>query len=237
MPDPAVHDSPPAVVRILGRTGYPEACQLQRALVERRQRGEIPDQLLLVEHPHVITLGRNARSENLLADEAQLRSAGISLFESDRGGDITYHGPGQVVGYPIFDLRLWRRDVGAFVRAIEQVMIGALQDFGIAAVRVKGCTGVWVEEPGCAPGPAKIGAIGLHLSRWVSSHGFALNVNTDMSYFQYIVPCGLTRPVTSMAQLGVRAGWDETGRRLADHFGRVFGREILLSEPALEMAI
>jgi lipoyl(octanoyl) transferase len=228
-------DAKPLVIRRFGCVGYASAFALQQQLVDQRKRGLIPDHLLLLEHLHVITLGRNGSMENLLAGEAELRAAGIDFFESDRGGDITYHGPGQVVGYPIMDLREWKRDVGAFVRTVEQVMIDALADFGVQAGRVKGCTGVWVEAE--AGPPRKIGAIGVHLSRWVSSHGFALNVNTDMTYFQYIVPCGLAKPVTSMAQLGVRAETGEVGRRLAFHFGRCFDREILITEPALEMAL
>jgi lipoyl(octanoyl) transferase len=208
--------------RELGRIGYGEAFLLQRRLVEERQRGLIPDQLLLLEHPHTITLGRNGRMENLLAGEEALRAAGIAFYPTDRGGDITYHGPGQVVGYPIVDLREWKRDVGAYVRAIEQILIDTLGDFGVAGGRLPGCTGVWVDG-------AKIGAIGVHISRWVTSHGFALNVDTDLSYFGYIVPCGLARPVTSMAQLGVRAGAPEVHTRLMSRFGRVFGREILQS--------
>ena len=146
----------------------------------------MPDQLVLVEHPHVITLGRNGHLENLLAGESVLDRAGIAFYPTDRGGDITYHGPGQLVGYPILDLREWKRDVGAYVRAIEQVLIDTLADFGIAAGRIPKLTGVWVDG-------RKIAAIGVHLSRWVTSHGFALNVHTDLSYFQYIVPCGLTQ--------------------------------------------
>src|SRR5690349_20469072 len=214
-------------LRELGRIDYVRAFDLQRGLVDQRKQGLIPDQLLLLEHPHTITLGRNGRMENLLASEAALRSAGICFHATDRGGDITYHGPGQVVGYPIIDLREWKRDVGAYVRAIEQVMIDALADFGIAAGRLPGATGAWVDGN-------KIGAIGVHISRWVTSHGFALNVNTDLSYFGYIVPCGLTKPVTSMAQLGVRAEAGEVNARLAGRFGRVFDREILQS--ALEKA-
>ncbi len=212
-------------VRELGRIGYAEAFAMQQGLVEQRKRGEIPDQLLLLEHPHTITLGRNGHMENLLASEPALRAAGISFHASDRGGDITYHGPGQLVGYPILDLRDWQRDVGAYVRAIEQVMIDTLADFGINAGRISGCSGVWVDGK-------KIGAIGVHISRWVTSHGFALNVATDLSYFGYIVPCGLTKPVTSMAQLGVRVNPAEVGAALAVKFGRVFDREIL--QPALE---
>ena len=208
-------------VRELGRLEYGAALEVQRRLVAARKEGAISDQLLLVEHPHVITLGRNGHLENLLAGEHLLARAGIAFYPTDRGGDITYHGPGQLVGYPILDLREWRRDVGAFVRAIEQAIIDTLADYGIAAGRIPKLTGVWVGE-------RKIAAIGVHLSRWVTSHGFALNVSTDLSYFQYIVPCGLTRPVTSMAQLGVRAGLDEVSRILAGHFGRVFECEMLL---------
>ena len=214
-------------VRELGRLDYGRAFELQQQLVEERKRGAIPDQFLLVEHPHTITLGRNGKMENLLASEPALRSAGITFHETDRGGDITYHGPGQAVGYPILDLREWKRDVGAYVRAIEQVMLDALLDYGIAADRLPGCTGAWVEG-------AKIGAIGVHISRWVTSHGFALNVDTDLSYFGYIVPCGLTKPVTSMAQLGARVSVAEVNARLIRRFGQVFDREIL--QPALERA-
>ena len=207
-------------VRELGRIGYGKAFDLQQRLVDQRKRGEIPDQLLLLEHPHSITLGRNGRLENLLGSEPALRSAGIAFYPTDRGGDITYHGPGQAVCYPILDLRDWKRDVGAYMRALEQVMIDALAYFGIAADRVPGCTGAWVNG-------AKIGAVGVHLSRWVTSHGFALNVDTDLSYFGYIVPCGLAKPITSMAQLGVRATLPEVNARLAPMFGRLFDREML----------
>jgi lipoyl(octanoyl) transferase len=213
-------------VRELGRMEYGAALGVQRRLVEARKQGEVPDQLLLVEHPHVITLGRNGHSENLLASQEVLARSGIAFYPTDRGGDITYHGPGQLVGYPIVDLREWRRDVGAFVRAIEQSIIDTLADYGIQAGRIPKLTGVWV-------GDRKIAAIGVHLSRWVSSHGFALNVHTDLSYFQYIVPCGLTKPVTSMAQLGVRATVEEAGQVLAGHFGRVFDCEMLREEGVL----
>ena len=214
-------------VRELGRIGYSQGFDIQQRLVEQRKQGVIPDQLLLLEHPHSITLGRNGRLENLLGSEPALRAAGIAFHESDRGGDITYHGPGQAVGYPILDLREWKRDVGAYVRAIEQVMIDALAGFGIAAGRLGGCTGAWVDGE-------KIGAIGVHISRWVTSHGFALNVSTDLSYFGYIVPCGLAKPVTSMSRLGVDATLPEVNAQLAEVFGRVFDRELL--EPAMEKA-
>ncbi len=206
-------------LRDLGGMGYSEAFALQQELVEKRQQGLIPDQLLIVEHPHVITLGRNGRVENLLAGPEVLRRAGISFHHTDRGGDITYHGPGQVVGYPIVDLREWRRDVAAYVRSVEQVLIGALAELGIRAERMAGATGVWVDGK-------KIAAIGVHISRWVTSHGFALNHATDLSYFQYIVPCGLSRPVTSMAELGCRAGRGEVVASLGRNFSRVFGRDM-----------
>jgi lipoyl(octanoyl) transferase len=199
--------------------GYGEAFALQQDLVEKRKQGLIPDQLLIVEHPHVITLGRNGRAENLLASPEVLRRAGIAFHQTDRGGDITYHGPGQVVGYPILDLREWRRDVAVYVRSLEQVLIDTLAEFHIQAGRLAGATGVWVEG-------RKIAAIGVHISRWVTSHGFALNHSTDLSYFQYIVPCGLAKPVTSMAELGCRAGRGEVAASLAGNFSRIFEREM-----------
>jgi lipoyl(octanoyl) transferase len=205
--------------RDVGRLGYGEAWELQRALVEQRKRGEIPDQFLIVEHPHTITLGRNGHMENLLAHEDVLRRAGIAFHHTNRGGDITYHGPGQIVGYPILELREWKRDVGAYVRAIEQVIIDTVGDFQIDAARSAGLTGVWV-------GDKKIAAIGVHISRWVTSHGFALNLNTDLSYFQYIVPCGLVKPVTSMAALGAGATRENVVERLVTRFGDVFEREM-----------
>jgi lipoyl(octanoyl) transferase len=206
-------------LRDLGRIDYATALGLQQQLVERRKRGEIPDQLLIVEHPHVITMGRNGHDENLLAQPEVLDRAGIEFHHADRGGDVTYHGPGQIVGYPIFDLREWNRDVGAYVRGIEQALIDALAEFGIKARRVEGATGVWTEL-------GKIAAVGVHISRWVTSHGFALNVDTDLSYFRYIVPCGLTMPVTSMRALGCGAERAAVAAALARSFGRVFDRDM-----------
>ncbi|HLY20291.1 MAG TPA: lipoyl(octanoyl) transferase LipB [Bryobacteraceae bacterium] len=203
-----------------GSMEYGRAFEWQQQLVARRKTGEIPDQLVLLEHPHTITLGRNGHPENLLASREILARAGVAFHPTDRGGDITYHGPGQMVGYPIVDLREWKRDVGAYVRAIEQVLIDTLEDFGIHAGRIPRLTGVWVA--GC-----KIAAIGVHISRWVTSHGFALNVATDLRYFQYIVPCGLAKPVASMAQLGSNAAWEEVAERLAAHFGRIFERQMI----------
>ena len=202
-------------VHDLGRMGYTKALQLQHELMERLKRGEISDQLLFVEHPHVITMGRNGHAENLLVGPDLLGRAGIEFYETDRGGDVTYHGPGQVVGYPIFDLREWKRDVAAYMRAIEQAIVAALAEFAIDAGRVEGLTGVWVDG-------RKIAAIGVHISRWVTSHGFALNISTDLSYFRYIVPCGLTRPVTSMRELGSDASRQEVIGALAQSFGRTF---------------
>jgi lipoyl(octanoyl) transferase len=188
-----------------------------------RSEARSPTSSLLLEHPHTITMGRNGQTKNLLASDEVLSRAGIAFYPTDRGGDVTYHGPGQLVGYPIVDLREWKRDVGAYVYSIEQTIIDTLADFGIAAGRIPKLTGVWVDG-------RKIAAIGVHISRWVTSHGFALNVNTDLSYFQYIVPCGLTRPVTSMAQLGAGAALADVSRVLAGHFGRVFECEMLAGE-------
>lgn len=209
----------PCEFRDLGLIGYAEAFAIQKELEGRRKAAEIPDQLLVVEHPHTITLGRNGHLENLLASNEVLERAGISFHHTNRGGDITYHGPGQIVGYPILDLREWKRDVVAYVRAIEEVLIGALSDFGIAAGVSPGETGVWVNGK-------KVAAIGVHISRWVTSHGFALNHDTDLSYFHYIVPCGLTKPVTSMRELGVQVSRQQVTSSLARHFAERFQLEI-----------
>lgn len=211
-------------LRDLGRIGYSEALEWQHRFVEQRKQGLIPDQLLFVEHPHVITLGRNSHPENLLATREWYAQNGIELHETNRGGDVTYHGPGQLVGYPIVDLRDWKRDVVAYVRAVEQVIIDALSRFGIDGQRSAGATGVWV-------GDAKVCAIGVHISRWVTSHGFALNIDTDLRYFQYIVPCGLARPVTSVRALGCNASRQEIAAAVAEQFSNHFGCEVL--EPAL----
>lgn len=204
--------------RDLGRMRWAEAYALQQATVEQRKRQEIPDQLLLVEHPHVVTMGRNGHMENVLASEEILVRTGIDFHHTNRGGDVTYHGPGQLVGYPIMDLNDWKRDVHAYVRAVEQTIIDTIGVFGLRGERVAGATGVWVDG-------AKICAIGVHISRWVTSHGFALNVETDLQYFQYIIPCGLTLPVTSMRALGVGAGMDEVKQALRQQFAKVFGYE------------
>ena len=206
-------------LRDLGPMEWGEAFHLQQHLIAQRKAGEIPDQLLIVEHPHVVTVGRNGHESHVLASREVLDRAGIGFFETDRGGDVTYHGPGQIVGYPILDLREWKRDVHAYVRTLEQVLIDMLADFAIEANRIEGLTGVWVDG-------AKVAAIGVHLSRWITSHGFALNLDPDLTYFQYIVPCGLTKPVTSMERLGARASRAEVTRRIAVHFERLFDYQL-----------
>jgi lipoate-protein ligase B len=206
-------------VRDLGRMPYQDAFDLQRKLVEQRKQSMIPDQLLIVEHPHVITMGRNGHPENLLASPEVLERTGIQFHHTDRGGDVTYHGPGQLVGYPILDLREWKRDVAMYVRALEETLIQALREFGIDGERVAGATGVWA-------GGAKIAAIGVHISRWITSHGFALNLNPDLNYFRYIVPCGLTKPVTSLRALGVEASREQVVHSVVRSFGRVFARQM-----------
>ena len=187
----------PFEVRRLGMVPYGEALELQRTLVEARKADRIPDQLLLLQHPPVITLGarvRNDRSHVLASDEA-LDEAGVALFEAGRGGDVTYHGPGQLVGYPIIDLRPDRCDVHRYVRDLEDVMIAVAARFGVEAGRVAGLTGAWV-------GADKLAAIGVRISRWVTSHGFAFNVDTDLAHFGLIVPCGIAdRGVTSLGEL------------------------------------
>jgi lipoyl(octanoyl) transferase len=222
-PEAGVKETLRCELRDLGRMPYGEAFELQRALVERRKCGEIPDQFLIVEHPPVVTMGRNGHGENLLASPELLARAGVEFHHTDRGGDVTFHGPGQVVGYPIFDLREWKRDVVAYIRALEEVLIQALAEFGPRGSRLAGATGVWVWAPG---GPAKIAAIGVHISRWVTSHGFALNVDPELSFFRYIVPCGLTKPVTSMRELGLNVKREEVIAALARSFGRVFERTV-----------
>jgi lipoyl(octanoyl) transferase len=216
-------------VRDLGRLRYAEAFDLQQRFVAERKSGQIADQLLFVEHPHVVTLGRNGRTESLLASPEILERSGIEFHPTDRGGDVTYHGPGQIVCYPILDLRDWKRDVVAYVRAIEEVVIGTLGEFGIEGGRVTGASGVWVSD---GPTEAKVAAIGVHISRWVTSHGFALNLDTDLNYFRYIVPCGLTKPVTSMRALGCQAERSEVVASLTRQFGKIFGRSP--EEPAVQ---
>jgi lipoyl(octanoyl) transferase len=184
-------------VRRLGMVPYAVALELQKRLVEQRKAGEIPDQLLLLEHPPVITLGVKAKagSANVLATAEMLAAQGVGLFETGRGGDVTYHGPGQLVGYPIISLKPDRCDVHRYVRDLEEVLIRAAGTFGVTAGRSPGLTGIWV-------GSEKLAAIGVRIARWVTSHGFAFNVTTDLSHFNLIVPCGITdKGVTSLERL------------------------------------
>jgi lipoyl(octanoyl) transferase len=175
----------PMQVRRLGLISYGDALALQEQLVRQRRAGEIPDTLLLLEHPHVITLGSGSHDENVLVTPEERAARGIELFDTGRGGDVTYHGPGQLVGYPIFDLKPDRQDLHRYLRDIEEALIGVLADFGLRGGRNPGLTGVWVDD-------RKLGAIGVRVSSgWITSHGFALNVNTDLSFFGTIVPCGI----------------------------------------------
>ena len=208
-------------VEQLGLVDYPGALGLQQERVAGRKRGAITDTLLLLEHPHVYTLGRNAKREHLLASGERLRELQAQVFDTDRGGDITYHGPGQLVGYPVLDLTVHRRDLGWYMRSLEEVFIRAAADFGVRAGRLPGAAGVWV-------GNDKLVALGVHVSRWVTSHGFAFNVNTDLSYFDAIVPCGLRgRGVTSLARLlGRPVAMDSVSERVIEHFGGVFDLEM-----------
>jgi len=219
----------PLAVRDLGRMRYAAALALQQDLIEARKRGEGVDTLLFVEHPHVVTMGRNGSEANILASPDILARTGIDYFETNRGGDVTYHGPGQLVGYPILDLREWRRDVHAYFRGVEQSLMDALAAFGICAERIpeRGYEGVWVKGE-------KIAAIGIHISRWITSHGFALNVDTDLSYFKYIVPCGLTRPVTSLRRLGCMASRAEVLSAVAASFANVFQYELVTAQEQLQ---
>ena len=205
--------------------GYAEAWELQKRVVAARKAGLIEDVLLFCEHPHVITLGRSGKRANLLAGENVLRQKSVEYFETSRGGDITYHGPGQIVGYPILDLGAIKRDVVWYVRTLEEVMIRATADFRIAAQREEGKTGIWVGE-GAAK--EKLAAIGIHISRWVTSHGFAYNVATDLRYFDLIVPCGIAeRRATSLEKLlGRCVSLNEVKPQLAVHFGEVFGLQV-----------
>jgi lipoyl(octanoyl) transferase len=216
----------------LGTIGYGEAAALQQRLVAARKIGAVPDLLLFCEHPHVITLGRNGKRENLRVSDRLLRHKGVEFHHSNRGGDITYHGPGQIVGYPILDLNGIRRDVVWYVRQLEQSMMAATSAFGIPAFRVPGRTGVWVD--GADGPPEKLAAIGVHISRWVTSHGFAYNVSTDLSFFDLITPCGIADwGVTSLEKLlGHPFERAQAQALLTQGFGDTFGMEVLPAAPA-----
>ncbi len=207
----------------LGISGWDAAYALQQRLVATRKSGLIDDVLLFCEHPHVITLGRSANQKNLLASEHVLRQKGVELRETNRGGDITYHGPGQIVGYPILNLDRHRRDVHWYVRTLEEAMIRASADFGVAAYRIPGKTGIWVQPPGDIP-DEKLAAIGVHISRWVTSHGFAYNVSTDLRFFDLIIPCGIAdRKATSLEKLlHHNVSLDEVRPPLAHYLAELF---------------
>ena len=217
----------------LGLVSYETALQLQRTLMELCKAGRVENTLLLLEHPPVITLGRNAQLSNVLASPEFLAQRGVELFDIDRGGDVTFHGPGQLVAYPIFDLRSFEPRIGAvdFVRRLEEVLIRTCGDFGIGTQRIKGLTGVWTYALRNKP-EAKIAAIGVHISRGVTTHGFALNVSTDLEYFDLIVPCGLSgRQVTSMErELQKQLRLDEVAAAASRNFGRVFRSQMLWLE-------
>jgi lipoyl(octanoyl) transferase len=257
-----IAQSPNSMISVLqlGTLDYATGLRLQQKLVQLRKDGLVDDVLLLLEHAPVITLGRNAKAANVIASREQLAERGVEIFECDRGGDVTFHGPGQIVGYPIFDLRGFtstdgkRKTLGAveFVRRLEEVMIRTCADFRLSAKRISGLTGVWTNPEfsdthvGTAtpavegteaserdkPAEAKIAALGIHISRGVTSHGFALNVNTDLDFFDLIIPCGITsKPVTSMAkQLGRQLSLQEVAHSISRNFGTVFESQMLWLE-------
>src|SRR5881628_2646241 len=206
-------------IRRLGVVPYADALEIQRALVEARRANRVGDLLLFVEHPHVLTLGvrGDGGRSHILAPPEMLHARGIEIYETGRGGDITYHGPGQVVGYPIVDLKPDRCDVHRYIRDLEEVLIRTAADYGVEAGRVEGLTGVWV-------GREKLAAIGVRIARWITSHGFALNVSTDLDYFNLIVPCGIAdRGVTSLERLlGRRVDPAEVQGRVSEHFAKLF---------------
>jgi lipoyl(octanoyl) transferase len=225
-------------VLYLGCVDYSIALELQQTLVGLVKEGRVSHTLLLLEHPPVITLGRNAGAQNIVASREFLTANGVELHETNRGGDVTFHGPGQLVGYPIFDLRAFEPRIGAvdFVRKLEEVLIRTCGDLGVVTERIPGLTGVWTQNEV----PGKIAAIGVHISRAVTSHGFALNVNTNLDYFKLIVPCGITdKPVTSleqeMRQSGLSGGrklpaLEDIAQQVARNFGRVFAAQTLWLE-------
>ena len=218
----SLRTSRPLQVRRLGLVPYADGLELQRRLVEERKADRIPDTLLLLQHPHVLTIGvkKDGRS-HILAAPDRLTALGVEVFETGRGGDVTYHGPGQLVGYPILDLNPDRRDVHLYVRDLEEVMIRVCAHYGLDAGRVKGFSGAWIRDE-------KIGAIGVRISRWVTSHGFAFNVTTDVDFFNLIVPCGIAdKGVTSLAaKLGRVPEMAEVEDRVVTHFSQVFERRV-----------
>ena len=218
----ATEQVPDCLVWDLGSCEYLPSLELQRKIEQKRKRNELPDCLLFVEYPHTITLGRGGKAEHLLAAASELEQKSVSYCETDRGGDITYHGPGQMIAYPILDLKEHCRDIDWYLRSLEECLMDTLADFGVPSGRVSGATGVWV-------GDEKIAAIGVRTSQWVTSHGIALNVHPDLTYFDMIVPCGLrSRGVTSLSKLlgNPAPGLREVKSRFIQHFGRIFGRSM-----------
>jgi len=213
-------------VHPLQQLSYSDGLALQRQLVQQRTSNDIPDQLLLVQHPHVLTKGRNSHDEHILLEDSVLQAKGVEIHETDRGGDVTYHGPGQLVAYPIIDLRPDRCDLHRYVRDLERVLQATLLDFGIRGHTVPGRTGVWVRRPGQPD--AKIAAIGVRVSRWITSHGIALNVAPDLDFFKLIVPCGLHQSaVTSLDEmLSETPSLEAVGERFSQHFGDLFERRM-----------
>jgi len=217
----------PLDVRRLGVVPYAEGLELQKRLVEERRAGRIPDTLLLLQHPHVLTVGvKKEGRRHILASPGQLEALGVEVFDTGRGGDVTYHGPGQVVGYPILDLNPDRRDVHRYVRDLEEVMIRVCARHGVEAGRIQGLSGTWVTHP--ERGPEKIGAIGVRISRWITSHGFAFNVSTDLDFFGLIVPCGIEdHGVTSLeAATGRVLALPDVEAVIVRQFCAVFDREL-----------
>jgi lipoyl(octanoyl) transferase len=228
-------------VLYLGRMEYAPALALQQSLVQSRKQGIVSDVLLLLEHPPVLTLGRNARRENILLTDQELLDRGVQVLETNRGGDVTYHGPGQLIGYPIFDLRGFDPRLGVldFVRRMEEAIIRVCAEFGVLTERVPGRTGVWTKPSGLLA-ERKIAAIGVHISNGVTSHGFALNVTTDLKDFDWIVPCGIAdRGVTSLENESVAAGellgLAAVAERVSRQFGRVFGTQMLWLESLADL--
>ncbi len=208
-----------------GLVPYGEAWDLQYRLHSLRREGKIEDTLLLLEHPHTYTLGKTADRANLIGSDQYLEENGIKVFEIDRGGDITYHGPGQLVGYPIIDLQKWKPDSHLYLRTLEEMMIDVLADYGITAGRKDGFTGVWISEE-------KIAAIGIKISRWVTMHGFAFNINTDLNLFSGIIPCGIKdKEVTSLSKiLGREIDMDEIKSKIKNRFAFHFGHDDILEK-------
>lgn len=222
----------------LGRVSYADGLELQKALIEARHEGRIENTLVLLEHPPVLTLGRNASRSNILASDEFLAYRGVEVHEINRGGDVTYHGPGQLVGYPIFDLRSFTPRLGAvdYVRKIEEALIRACGDFGVQATRVPGRTGVWTTAGGSVQ-EKKIAAIGVHIARGITSHGFAFNVNPDLRDFQLIVPCGIAdREVTSLErEVDPPPSIADVCNAVARQFGHVFGHQVLWLESTADL--